>query len=739
MSGYSPEYTTIEVPISGMDCADCTRHVHDAIAAIPGVSEVNVFLISEKAIVTLEQDKVDMTAIASAVSRAGYAIPDPVSRIDSGTSTFASRDSEARSLSRKLMGILGVLFGVVLFVVVVGEWLGLFEIAENLIPWWVWAPVIVIAGYPVFANVWRAARQRKIISHTLMTSGVIAACLVGEWATAVVVIFFMRVGDYIEQLTTQKARTAIHNLVELAPRTAWLETGEGEKQVLVDQVNPGDIVIVRPGEKVPVDGTVVDGQASVDQSMITGESLPVDAAPGTRVFAASLVHLGSLKVRTDHVGEETTFGRVIRLVEEAEANKGQVERLADRFSSWYLPLVLGIALLTLVLRRDPLAAVAVLVVACSCAFALATPVAILASIGAGAKKGIVIKGGRYLEILDRAKVLLIDKTGTLTAGKPWIIDIEPLKGESELGELKTATGGLSSRQSLLLLAASAERYSEHPLAQAVLRSANDESLSLLPSNSFQALPGYGVRARVASAFGDENGRNPVEVGGTRVLTPQEYEKYASLINVREEEGKTLLFVRFGEDIIGYLTAADKIRPEVPDSLSLLQRMGFEKIELLTGDNEPATRHILNEMNVPISFQAGMLPEDKIAMVKEYQSMGKVVVMVGDGVNDAPALAQADVGIAMGAAGSDIAIEASRVALMGDDWRLVPEVFTIARRTMRVVRGNIAFTAVYNLVGLTLAALGYLPPFFAAALQAIPDLVILGNSSRLIIQGKGKSR
>jgi len=352
-------------------------------------------------------------------------------------------------------------------------------------------------------------------------------------------------------------------------------------------------------------------------------------------------------------------------------------------------------------------------VACSCAFALATPIAMLASIGAGAKRGVLIKGGKYLESLAQADVLLIDKTGTITLGRPQITDIVPLNGVSQ--------------DELLTLVASAERYSEHPLAEAVRAAAQARQLSLAAPESFEALPGLGVRARVDGAL--------IAVGNRRLIPTASSLSDADDL---ESQGKTPLFVARDGELIGALAAADTPRPEVPAALEAVRELGVRHIELLTGDNERAAAALVEGMygHMPLSdlrYRANLLPEDKIAIVKEYQARGHTVVMVGDGVNDAPALAQADVGIAMGAAGSDVAVEAAHIALMREDWTLVPEVLEISQRTMRVVKLNIAFTTVYNVVGLTLAALGILPPILAAAAQSLPDLGIMANSSRLLRQ------
>ncbi len=695
---------TLEVPIRGMDCAECAMHVEHTLAELPGVESVNVYLTTEKAVLKADPALATISAIRQAVEKAGYAVP-----FQDETQQAAIPASPASTLgnfTRPVLTLFGIVFGAVLFIVVVGEWLGLFEKITERVPWYIGLAVVIAGGYPVFLNVIRATLRKQVISHTLMSIGVLAALAVGQWATAAVVVFFMRVGDYAERFTTERARRAVKDLTAMAPQTARVERNGQEVEAPVSEVRPGETVIVRPGEKIPVDGEVISGQATLDQAAITGESMPVEAGPGAKVYAATLAQLGSLRIQATAVGQDTTFGRVVRLVEEAEAHRADVQRVADKFSAYYLPVVAGIALLTFLLRRDPLATAAVLVVACSCSFALATPIAMLASIGAGAKHGLLIKGGKYLETLAQADVLLVDKTGTLTLGQPQIVDVVPLNGKNE--------------SELVILAASAERYSEHPLAEAVRAMARNRRLALWEPARFEAVPGQGVRAEV-------NGSR-LEVGSRRMIPELgEIPDAAKL----ESAGKTLLFVVENGHPVGILAAADTLRPEVPQALAAVRTMGVQHIELLTGDNERTAAELADRLGV--SYRANLLPEDKIAIVKEYQSQGRIVVMVGDGVNDAPALAQANVGIAMGVAGSDVAIEAAHVALMREDWQLVPGLFRIARRTMRVVKTNLAFTMVYNLVGLTLAAFGFLPPIFAAAAQSLPDIGILANSSRLIRQ------
>jgi Cd2+/Zn2+-exporting ATPase/Cu+-exporting ATPase len=685
-----------------MDCAECTQHVQQAISKLDGIKSVDVLLAAEKAIIQMDPAKVDMSAIRKAVASAGeYSVPE---------TGETPAPTHLLDFNRQLMRLLAVVFSVVLSIVIAGEWLGLFRILETFTPFPLGVAVVVLGGWPIFVNVVRATLKRQVISHTLMTLGVMAALAVGQWVTAAIVVIFMRVGDYVENFTTESARRAVKELTALAPQTARIEQLGLEIEVPIARVRIGEIVIVRPGEKVPVDGEVVSGQATLDQAAITGESMPVEVSAGSRVFAATIAKLGSLRVKTLRVGADSTFGRVVRLVEEAEANRADVQRFADNFSAYYLPIVAGIAALTFLIGRNPLSTAAVLVVACSCSIALATPVAMLASIGGSAKRGLLIKGGKYLEILARADVVLVDKTGTLTLGQPQITDVIPLNS--------------LSTSEILTLAASAERYSEHPLAEAVRNAARSENINLFDPRSFESIPGQGIRAEV-------NGSS-VAIGNHRLIPSASGLPIAQEL---EQKGKTLLFLTRNDELAAILAASDTLRPEVPAAISELRGLGIQRVELLTGDNERTASALAWQLDV--DYRANLLPENKIEIVKEYQAKVYTVVMVGDGVNDAPALAQANIGIAMGDAGTDIAVEAAHITLMREDWTLVPEVIRVAHRTMRIIKMNLVFTALYNVVGLTLAAFGFLPPVLAAAAQSLPDLGILTNSARLLQQGKLK--
>lgn len=710
-----------EILVQGMDCTHCCNTVQSALVALPGVKQADVLLAAEKALVRFDDAQVDVATMQKAIVGAGYQV---VLADELAAQADARSDkalgAQGGAFTQAVLRLMGLVVGVVLLVVVAGEWLGLFDAVTDRIPWYIGWLLVLIGWYPILKNVVRATLRREVISHTLMSIGVVAALAVGQWTTAAIVVLFMRLGDYVESFTSERARHAVKDLTQLAPQVAIVERNGIEVEAPIHEVAVGDRVIVRPGGQIPVDGVVMAGHATINQAAITGESLPVDVGVGATVFAATIAQLGYLHVRTTRVGTDTTFGRVIKLVEEAESHRSDVQRIADRFSAYFLPVVAAIALLTFVLRRDPLATAAVLVVACSCSFALATPIAMLASIGAAAKRGLLIKGGKYLELLAKADVVLLDKTGTLTLGQPQITEVVALGGKSE--------------QDVLTFAVAAEQYSEHPLAVAVRKAADVQGISLLAASEFVELPGLGVRAQVDG--------HSIVVGNARFASQN---ANASSPNVDaamddgmahqlREAGKSLLYIWVDDELIGLLAAADVVRPEVPEAISQLRQLGIQHIELLTGDHERSASAIAEQLG--IHYQANLLPEDKVSVVKKYQAQSKVVVMVGDGVNDAPALAQANVGIAMGATGTDIALETAHVALMRDDWRLMPEVFMIAQRTLRVVKMNLGFTTLYNAVGLLLAAFGILPPVLAAIAQSVPDLGILANSSRLLRQRDG---
>lgn len=547
-----------------------------------------------------------------------------------------------------------------------------------------------------------------------MTAGVIASVAIGQWTMAALIVFFMRFADWLEDLTTERSRQALRQLTALQPATAHVLRDGQEYEVPVAEVTMGEVAVVRPGERIPVDGEVIEGQAPVDQSPITGESVPVDKVPGDAVFAATVAQAGFLKVQATKVGSDTTFARIVRLVEETEAHKAPVQRFADRFSAYYLPGVLLLALATYFLTAHVVNAVAVLVVACACAIALATPVVVLASGGNAARRGLLIKGGSGLEQLARVDTVVMDKTGTLTLGTPQVTDVVALSGLAE-GDLLRVVAGVESR-------------SEHPLAKAILRAAAARELVPPEPEAVTPLPGRGLLGTLDGHRWAVGNRRLLAEHGAVLEHAQETRAQAL-----EAQGKTVFFVTDEHGIAGLVAVGDTLRPGAKEALAELKGLGVRRLLLLTGDNERVAAAVAKELG--LEARANLLPEDKIAAVKALQDEGAVVMMVGDGVNDAPALAQADVGAAMGGGGSDMAIEAADVALMREDWALVPEALRIGRRAARTIRQNLGFTALYNVVGIAFAALGLLPPMWAAAAQSLPDIAIMLNSSRLLRSGR----
>lgn len=688
---------TIHLTIHGMDCTNCAQQIERDVRALLGVAHARVLLSAEKATIQFDSTQLDRATIVRTIEHGGY-------QVGADDNHSAPQTSELSQLSSTLMIAFGVVFVSIIGVVTMGEQFGWFDALTAIVPLPIGVLLVLGGGYPIFRTVIRAALKGKVLSHTLMTVGVIAAVVIGDWPTAVLVVLFMRTGEFTERFTTERARHAVKQLTALAPKTARIEQDGQERIVPIDTVAVGDIVVVRPGDALPVDGVVIAGRATLNQASITGESMPIEATIGDAVFAATLAAAGSLRIRATAVGADSTFGKVITLVEEAEAHRADVQRIGDTFSAYYLPVVAGIAILTFLIRRDPLATAAVLLVACSCSFALATPIAMLASIGAAAKQGILIKGGKYLEALAQTDVVLVDKTGTLTVGQPMVTRIIPR--------------GTQPEAAILERAAAAEYDSEHPLAMAIRQAAQDRGMTVQRPRDFVALPGQGVQAVV--------GTDTILVGSPRMLGMDiDDPAWQSL----EAAGNTVVAVSQNNQCIGLLGLADTVRPEIASAIAALRSQGIATIEMLTGDNERVAATLAEQL--AIGYRANLLPEEKIAIVRAYQEQGHRVLMIGDGVNDAPALAQAHVGIAMGVAGTDVALEAAHIALMRTDWMLVPAVVAIAKRTMGVVKSNIAFTAIYNLVGLTLAAFGILPPVFAAAAQSLPDLGIMANSARLL--------
>lgn len=692
-------YRTVDLPIHGMDCPSCASEVEALLTRTLGVQRVSVLLAAARATVEYAPDLVDVSRITEVVTRAGYRVPAPAS------ATRTSADEAPLPGWGMLAGMAAAVM-----LIATGEHLGLFDRLLSPVPTPVKAATLLAAGWKPFLGVGRGLLRGRLTSHSLLVLGIGAASATGEWVTAGIVLFFMHVAEKLEALCAGRSREALRHLVETRPATARVLIGEREETRPVEAVGVGDRIRVRPGERIPVDGLVVSGVAPVDQSTVTGEAMPADKAPGDPVFAATLVQAGSLEIEATHVGADTTFAGIVRMVEEAETRKASVQRFADRFTVWYLPAVLLLAAVTYGVSHQIQSAVAVLVTACACSIALATPVVVIASVGSAARRGLLIKGGQALEQLARVDAVVLDKTGTVTTGK---LEVAAIETRDDLAE-----------DELLVAVATLERLSEHPLGEAVVAYARGRHLHLGHAEEFRSLPGRGIAGRIGGEEWHVGNLRMMEEAG---LTPDA----TTTVRLRalQGQGLTVLLAARGREVAGWIALSDTLRPEAAEAVQELRSLGICRIVLLTGDATAAAARAAEALGV--EFRAELLPEDKVAFVRELQSGGARVLMVGDGINDAPALAAAEVGMAMGLRGTDVALEAADLTLLRDDWRLVPEALRIGRRAVRTIRQNLLFSALYNLFGLPLAMAGMLPPVYAAAAHNLPDLLIMLNSSRLL--------
>ncbi|MEE8592748.1 MAG: cation-translocating P-type ATPase, partial [Candidatus Bipolaricaulota bacterium] len=544
----------------------------------------------------------------------------------------------------------------------------------------------------------------------LVSVAVIATLIVGEYLAGAIVVFIMLLGELLENITVAKTGNAIRRLMDLKPKTARVRRDGQEVELPIEQVAPGDIVLVKPGERIPVDGVVLSGQASVDQSALTGESIPVEITKGSDVYEGTFNQLGALEIQTTEAGEGTTLSHIIALVKEAQASKAPVQRVADKFAKYFTPGIIVVCAITWLVTQDVLRAVTVLIIACPCALVLATPTAVIAAIGNAARRGILVKGGLALEAAGRIKAVVFDKTGTLTYGKP------------EVSEVKSF-GALDEKE-LVRQAAIAEKFSEHPLARAVLRKAEELEVDIPDPSSFEAVPGHGV---VAS-----EGKTRIVLGNRSMLASHQVKMPSGsevYLADKESSGESCLLLATDGQLSGILSVSDVIREEARQTVAALKSMGMAT-HMFTGDN-PRTAQAIASLAGINDFAAEQLPQDKVEAVKRIRQQHKVAV-VGDGVNDAPALAVADVGIAMGSIGSDAAIEAADVALLSDNLDQIPYVIALGAKMISTIRMNIfAFALAFNLIAMFFGAMGWVGPVMGAVLHNVGSVFVVGNSALLI--------
>ncbi len=569
----------------------------------------------------------------------------------------------------------------------------------------------LFGGYLRFVSGFKDIFNRKITVNVFVTVALVATIAVGEFQAAAVVVFIMAVAGALETYTLDKTRRSIRNLLDLTPKMATVRRDVEEVLIPANEVQIGDIVVVRPGGHIPVDGIVVSGQSCVNQAPITGESMPVEKFKGTEVFGGTLNETGRLEIKTTKTGNDTTLARIVHLVEQAQGTKAPIQNLADRFTVWFLPTVLVLAIIAFLTSGDVRVAVSVLLVACPCAFAIATPTAVTAGISNMARRAVLIKGGVFLELAKKMDVLLVDKTGTFTLGKPTVVDVVSLDG--------------MPAEEVLCLAAIAEKYSEHPLARSVMARAKECDIEVPDPDQFNIEVGMGVTARF-DGKGILVGKNKfLQDKGAHITDCIE-----NAISEQTEQGRTAVLVANDLKPVGLIAIADEIRSETPHAISSLKAMGLKEIIMLTGDNHKVAKAVAEEIGVD-DFQAELLPEQKLQFVEKLHKQGKVVGMIGDGINDAPALALADVGIAMGAAGTDVAVETADVALMNDNLSLVVNFMEMSKKVLLRIKLNIFFSIVYNVVGFILAGFGMLTPVLAVTFQEAGCITVVFSSTLLL--------
>jgi Cd2+/Zn2+-exporting ATPase/Cu+-exporting ATPase len=569
---------------------------------------------------------------------------------------------------------------------------------------------VLIGGYPIFREALADLLSRRMTMELSMTIALVSALAIGEVFTALVIVFFVLIAEVLEELTVGRGRRAIQDLLKLLPRQVELRRADGVRSASLTELMSGDVVLVRPGGRVPVDGLVTSGHSFIDQAAITGESLSVEKIPGARVYAGTVNQSGVLEIQTETVGRDTAFGKIIEAVEQAERSRAPVQRTADRLAGYLVYCALSCALLTFILTHNARSTISVVIVAGACGIAAGTPLAILGAIGRAARDGAIVKGGLYMETLSKVDTVVLDKTGTLTLGNPEIVSMDPVQGVD--------------RERLLRVAASAERYSEHPLARAILRIASEVSLKLVDPEGFSYTPGKGIVCRVDGAE---------TVVGTRAFLLEYGVKVSAPLT--DDDSSTEISVAQGGVHLGSLRIADVLRPEAVEAVRALKEMSIRTI-LLTGDTASIGRAVGHQLMVD-EVEAELLPQQKLDRVRALRGAGKTVAMVGDGINDAPALMEANVGIAMGS-GTEVARESANVLLLGNDLLKVVEVIKIARRCNRIIMFNFAGTLGVDAAGVGLAAFGFLNPVLAALIHVISELIFILNSARLLSRPSKRS-
>lgn len=726
----------VQLSLQGMSCAACAGRIEKRLNKLNGVTSATVNLATERATVEFNPAVIKVSDLIQAVVELGYG----AEKLEGEVSDPAAEQREKEICQLKTTLIISALLSSPLLLAMLINVLPLPESVKNPLAFLhnayfqllIATPIQFVIGFRFYRHSWLALKSGSPNMDVLISLGTSAAYFYSLYnvffeqvpvgvmknlyfESAALIITLVLLGKYLEAVAKGKTSEAIKKLMGLKAKTARVVSNGVARDIPIEQVEVGDVILVRPGERIPVDGKIIEGSSSLDESMLTGESLPVEKRAGDQVIGGTINRYGTFRFEATRVGKDTVLSQIIEMVEEAQGSKAPIQKIADRVAGIFVPVVLGIALLTFLcwyfgtgnLRQAIVSAVAVLVIACPCALGLATPTAIMVGTGKGAENGILIKGGEYLEMACRINAIVLDKTGTLTRGEPEVTDVIPL-------------GSLNTRE-VLRLAAAAEKNSEHPLGVAICQKGKKELGDIPEPGGFEALPGRGVKAEIDGKM--------VHLGTRKLISEigAEIGSIESLMTRLESEGKTAALLAVDSRVEAILAVADTLKEHSREAVAALQKMGIE-VYLITGDNQRTADAIAREAGIT-NVLAEVLPNRKAEEVEKLKKQGKVVAMVGDGINDAPALATADIGMAMGT-GTDVAIEAADITLMSGDLRSVPTTIRLSRKTMKKIRQNLFWAFIYNTIGIPIAALGMLNPIIAGGAMAFSSVSVVTNSLSL---------
>lgn len=688
--------------IVGMDCSSCAKSIENHINTLPSVKSVNVNFSTGK--MKIEHSN-SVQEIISEVSKIGY----QASLLGNNQQPPVEQESKKFNDNTYV-----VLSGVLLAFGFIGSFTGLPPLLSTIL----YAIAMVISGAKPVRSAFYAIKSRSLDMNVLMSAAAIGAAIIGEWFEGATVVWLFAIGNYLQNRSIERTRNSIRNLMDLAPAEAWIKEGTKISKVSVEEVSVGDIIVVKPGEKISLDGEIILGESSINQAPITGESIPVDKTIGDAVYAGTINEHGSLDIKVTKLAEDTTISKIIQLVEEAQEKKAPTEAFVDKFASIYTPIVFIVALVMIVL--PPLLGLGawgewfykgleLLVVACPCALVISTPVAIVSAIGNAAKNGVLIKGGTFLEKAGAITAIAFDKTGTLTEGKPKVTEIKTFNDSEEV---------------LLSIALTLEEYSTHPIAKSIVNHANDKGIISKNGDSFKSIVGKGVQATIQE--------ETYYAGNLKLFEDLQVSLENVFVHVQEiqSKGKSVVIIGTQQRIMGIIAVSDTIRETSATALNALKQSGVKQTVMLTGDNAGTAKLIASESNINRYF-AELLPEDKVNAVRQLQNEGHKVAMVGDGINDAPALATADLGIAMGGAGTDTAMETADIILMADNLEKLPHTMKLSKKALRIIKQNIWFSIIIKVAALALIFPGYLTLWMAVLSDTGAALIVILNSIRLL--------